>query len=146
MDYLFFTLFVCLTCTFSGPLAAADNGAPSPPAEKPLIVPKPVTPATAPTLPKELEDDSNGGNSRFLSELLNMVTSLGLIVAAMFGVAWILKRMMAQRMEQANVTSSIKILERRVLTPKSVVYLIEVEGKRILVGESHTGMTKLTDL
>jgi hypothetical protein len=34
----------------------------------------------------------------------------------------------------------IKVLEKRILSPKSILYLVEYEGKKVLVSESHLNM------
>lgn len=84
-------------------------------------------------------------NDRFFTEFLNMLATLGFIIALILIVAWFLKRLVNTRMEQANVSSSIKVLEKRVLSPKSVVYLLEIEGTGILIAESANGITRLSE-
>jgi flagellar protein FliO/FliZ len=61
---------------------------------------------------------------------------IGLLVLAYFSV-WFLKRLFQNRIARGNATQSIKILEKRMLSPKSVLYLVEVEGRKVLLAESH---------
>lgn len=82
--------------------------------------------------------------NRFLSEFLSMLTTLGLLISLILLIAWFLKRMVNSRQEQVNTTSIIKIIERRSLSPKSVIYLLEVEGKSLVVAESQNGVTFLS--
>ena len=58
------------------------------------------------------------------------------IVALIILTYWLMKRFMNAKIQQANESKSIKILERRVISPKSVLYLIEAEGKKVLISES----------
>lgn len=64
-----------------------------------------------------------------------MLTLFGLIVFIIISV-WMMRRLSHGRMKQMNSGRSIKILERRPLSAKSILYIIEVEGKKILVSES----------
>jgi flagellar biosynthetic protein FliO len=85
-------------------------------------------------------------NDRFMSELINMVTTLGLIIAALLLVAWFLKKFMNTRIEQMNVSSVIKIVERRTLSPKSSLYLVEVKDNSYLIAESQNGVNSVIEL
>src|SRR4051812_14460183 len=65
-------------------------------------------------------------NDRFYTEFFKMLSVLGLIVLALLMVTWFLKRMLNTRIEQVNSNSLIKVIERRSLTPKTSVYMLEV--------------------
>lgn len=84
-------------------------------------------------------------NDKFFAEFINMLATLGLIIGLILIVAWFLKRLVNTRIEQANSNSSIKILERRNLSPKSILYLLEIEGTAYLVAESVNGITRLSE-
>lgn len=84
-------------------------------------------------------------NSRFWNEVVNMMATLGLIISLILVAAWFLKRMLNTRQEQANTTSIIKVIERRGLSPKTAVYLLEIEGKSIVIAESQNGVTVLSN-
>lgn len=86
-------------------------------------------------------DDKEG--DRFLSEFINMMTTLGIIVAIILIATWFLKKMMNTRMEQLNTTSEIKIIEKRLLTPKTSLYLIDIHGTGFILAESLNGVTSL---
>ncbi len=98
-----------------------------------------------PPAPFSLEDLKNGAGTEdhFLRGFMNMLTSLGLIVVLIFLISWFLKKMMNTRIQQMNVSSDIKILERRALTPKTTIYILEVKGRGIIVAESINGLTRL---
>jgi flagellar biogenesis protein FliO len=85
-------------------------------------------------------------NSRFFSELINTLATLGLVIALLLIIAWFLKRMVNTRIEKMNVDSRIKIVERRMLSQKSALYLIEVEGTTFLITESQNGSSSALEL
>lgn len=95
-----------------------------------------------------LEDvigEPNPDTNRFLSEFISMVATLGLIISLILIFAWFLKRMVNTRQEQANETSIIKMIERRSLSPKTAIYLLEIEGKSLIIAESPSGVTRLSE-
>lgn len=79
----------------------------------------------------------------FQAKFLNMLFILALLIGFMILASWALKKMMKSRITQINQASSIKVLETRQLSPKSVLYLIEVEGEILLIGESPTAVTHI---
>lgn len=83
---------------------------------------------------------------RFFSEFLNMLVTLSLIIILILIAAWFLKRMLNTRMQQVNSTSPIKILERRALTPKTAVYLLDIHGKGFVIADSQNGVTNLGEI
>jgi len=72
-----------------------------------------------------------------------MVTLLGLIVLIVISV-WMLRRIGHGRMKQLNYGREIKILERRPLSAKSVLYLVEVGGKKVVMAESQIEVRAIT--
>ena len=72
-----------------------------------------------------------------------MLTLLGLIVLIVATV-WVLRRVSHGRMKQMNYGRSIKIIERRPLSAKSILYLIEVDGKKVVIAESQLEVRAIT--
>lgn len=74
--------------------------------------------------------------SAFLKMLLSLVAvvTLGIITIISF------KKIARNRLYSANLNNEIKILEKRILSPKSILYLIEYDGKKLIVSESHLDM------
>lgn len=64
-----------------------------------------------------------------------MLTMLGLIVLIVISV-WLLRRVSHGRMKQMNYGRSIKVIERRPLSAKSILYLVEISGKKVVIAES----------
>jgi len=75
--------------------------------------------------------------SDFQKTFIRMLISLALIIILVIVTFWAFRKMMRSKQLQANSNKSIKILERRSLSPKSVLYLLEINNKKILLSESH---------
>ena len=93
---------------------------------------------------EDLKKDDVEGDSRFFQEFLSMLFSLGIILGAIFFLMWILRRMMNVRIEKVNLTSAIKVLERRPLSPKTTIYILNIYGKAVTIADSHNGVTLLS--
>ncbi|MFA6916744.1 MAG: flagellar biosynthetic protein FliO [Parachlamydiales bacterium] len=83
-------------------------------------------------------------SDKFTSELLNMLLTLGMLIAVIFALSYILKRMLNVKTKQENYKSTIKVLEKRALSPKSALYLVEVYGRTLVIAESPTGFNCMT--
>ena len=81
----------------------------------------------------------------FLNEFLNMLGTLALLIAFMVFASWVLKRMLNQRVHQLNTSSNIKVVEKRALSNKASIYLIEIDGKTFLVGESMNNLSLIAN-
>lgn len=79
-----------------------------------------------------------------LSEFINMMTTLGLFVVALLFAVWLLKKVGQARLESAAAASNIKLVDKRTLTPRTTLYLIELYGQGILLAESNNGATLLS--
>jgi len=75
-----------------------------------------------------------------------MMLTLALLLVFIFISVWLLRRLSRGRLAQLNNSRSIKILERRPLSGKSILYLVEVEGKRIVIAESQLEVRPLATL
>lgn len=64
-----------------------------------------------------------------------ILTLLGLVLLIVLSV-WMLKRVSSGRMKQMNFGRSIKVIERRPISAKSVLYLVEIDGKKVVIAES----------
>ena len=82
----------------------------------------------------------------FWSAFTKMMLVLGALVGLLIVTSWFLKRLMQNRLEQLNKQQTIKIIERRVLGQKSLLYLVEVHGKRLVIGESPAGIHPITEI
>jgi len=119
---------ILLLLLLAFPLFAEDAPAPTPP----------------PAFPGEKLEEPNLSDDRFFFNLMQMLTTLGLIIALLFFVSYFLRKLLSSRTQQLNVSSDIKILESRAISSKATIHLLEVQGKQITIAESHTGVTLLS--
>ncbi|MEX1012689.1 MAG: flagellar biosynthetic protein FliO [Waddliaceae bacterium] len=97
-------------------------------------------------LPEELRGADEAQSSRFFEEFIHMLILLGLLLLVLFAGSWIIRRMLNVRLDQVNVTSKIKLLEKRMITARTGIYLLDVHGKKIILSESNNGITKIAEL
>jgi flagellar biogenesis protein FliO len=69
--------------------------------------------------------------------LIKMLITLVIIVTLLFITFWMFRRISKSRSITINSSSGIKILEKRALSPKSMLYLVEVNNEKVLISESH---------
>ncbi len=77
-------------------------------------------------------------------------TSIFKVFLSLFGLIlliilsfWLFRRLLQARSSSSGANRSISILEKRVLSPKSMLYLLEVDGKKVLIAESHLEIKRL---
>jgi flagellar biogenesis protein FliO len=82
---------------------------------------------------------------RFQDKFIKMLSVLAFLIAIMIASLWIIKRLTHPKiaLSQHSKGNKINILEIRPLSSRSTLYLIEVNGKGILVTESQTGMSTI---
>ena len=106
------------------------------PDEKPLEM-------TAPT--QKTPDVHQTTESYETAFIKTIVVLVGLLVLVILTV-WMFKKISSGRLRSFNSLKSVKILEKRPLSPKSMLYLIEVGGKQVLVAESQLEVRPVTTL
>ena len=82
----------------------------------------------------------------FKKTFIKMMITLAVIVILIIITFWMFKRLMRHKIRSANHTQSIRILERRALSQKSVLYLVEVENEKVLLSESHLEVRNIHSL
>lgn len=82
-------------------------------------------------------------DTNFLGEFFYMLLMLGLLIGLVMFTTWFLKRMLYSRIESANASSSFKVLEKRSLSQRTHLYLIEYEGKNMVIAETPTHVVPL---
>lgn len=135
MYYFLRVFFLICTFMFGAAYAATENTA-----EPPL------SPEFQHALSQNPEPLNNPSTGELYLEFFKMIFMLGVIIAFLLLIMWFIKRMLSSRIEQLNTTSVIKILERRPITPKTALYIVEAFDKRLMIAESHNGVTLLSDL
>ncbi len=78
----------------------------------------------------------------FVKMLITLVVLVGLL-----GITyWFVRRLIQGRLQRGVGTASIQILEKRMISPKTTLYLVEVDHKKVLLAESHLEIKRLLDL
>ena len=80
---------------------------------------------------------------KFMGEFIKVMAAVGVMVVALLFLSWSTRKMMNVKIQQANETSALKILEKRVISPKTTLYQLEFEGRSVLMAESTNGVTLL---
>lgn len=131
MHRLFFFIFPLVVIFLQNDLFAVDE----PPVQ------------AAPTILHEYVQEEEGKQAyNFMDEFSSMMSTVAVLLVAVLVLAWIMKRVVKTREAQLNLSSNIKVLERRVLSPRSNIYLLEVGESVLLIGESAAGVHALADL
>lgn len=86
-----------------------------------------------------------GQTYNYWGEFVNMLITLFFILGLIFVTVWFLKKLMRSRLQHLNRSTGIKILEKRVLNPKSSLYLVDVLGKGLVIAESPSGIQLITE-
>ncbi len=79
----------------------------------------------------------------FGATFIKMICTMVAIIVLLFFTVWFLRRLIQQRMQKGVGIQSIQILEKRMISPKTMLYLIEAEKKKILIAESHLEIKRL---
>jgi flagellar protein FliO/FliZ len=84
-----------------------------------------------PPLPssEQMTKEYEGSFIRVLASIIGVI----LLVIATF---WVLKKLGRGHFGKSGSSKTIQILERRPLSPKTVLFLVQIENKRILLSES----------
>ena len=75
-----------------------------------------------------------------------MIVVLVSLLFIIFFFIWIMRRFTQHRIRLFNQAKHIKIIERRPLSPKTALYIIEIGEKRVLVAESQLEVKTLATL
>lgn len=82
--------------------------------------------------------------SHFMGEFFKMLLILAALITLMYFIAWYMKRMTTVRIDQYNDSSSMKILERRQVSQRTTLFLMEIEGEKIVMAETPTSVVQLS--
>ncbi len=94
------------------------------PAEPNAPLEVPLTPSPVEMVP--------GYEGAFLKMFLVLIA----LIVGIFFTVWILKKLSQGRWTQGNQNRSIKIIEKRPLSPKTMLYIIDVDGQQSVIAES----------
>lgn len=149
MKSRFSPLFFAASLLFLPLSASISDTTPASASQQSILSPTPASPTTpqstpeptplhVPT-PEEIQTPSYEG--AFAKMLLTLVG----LIALVFMTVWLLRKL-TQGKIGAFGKKHINVVERRPLSPKSILYIVEVGGKQILVAESQLEIKTLASL
>ncbi len=77
----------------------------------------------------------------FAKMFLSLIVLIGLLGLSY----WFLRKLIQNRLQKGMENAAIQILEKRMISPKTMLYLIEVNQKKILIAESHLEIKRLSE-
>ncbi|MDE3056230.1 MAG: flagellar biosynthetic protein FliO [Verrucomicrobiota bacterium] len=80
----------------------------------------------------------------FGSALLRMVIALAILLFLLGATYWLLRRIIRHRLTKGVGVEAIQLVEKRMISPKTTLYLVSVDNKRILFAESQLEVTQLS--
>jgi flagellar protein FliO/FliZ len=82
----------------------------------------------------------------FGAAFLKMIISLAVLIGLMVVTVWFMRRLIQQRLLKGSSGQSIHLVEKKMISPKTMLYIVEIEGKRVLLAESQLEIRKLQTL
>jgi flagellar biogenesis protein FliO len=143
-DKYFFYLnkiFFIALCIFPLMISGAEPPSTKAPEKKQQASPIPGQPETSEEISPSVPTISTENYEHAFVKML--LTLFGLIVL-IFLTIWMLRRLSSGRLHRSSQMHTIQILAKRPLSAKTVLYLIEIENKRVLVAESQLEVRTLT--
>lgn len=90
--------------------------------------------------------DVHTGEKNFSDELFELFLSFLALIALLLLLMLAARKYSQKNIEVLNEKSRIKIIDKRALGPKSMLYLLDIDGHSFLIGESSQGLVKLSSL
>lgn len=78
--------------------------------------------------------------------VLQMLTSLAVVLALMAGIAFVVNRYLGLRAPVRSSAVVIDVIAQRTLQPKQSLYVVRVGRTLVLVGSSDQGLQMITEL
>ena len=99
---------------------------------------------TSSFLEKSLPEKSS--DSSYEHAFIKMILTLGGLLFLVFFTLWALRKISNGKIGGFSSQKKIKILEKRPLSPKTAIYLLELDGKQIFIAESQLEIKTLLSL
>lgn len=129
-----FSLLLLLFCSFVYCEESTSQPKPPPTTIEPVVVQPP------PPLPSS-EEMTHSYEGAFVRMLVTLIGLLLLVCATV----WILRRLGKGKFKIGS-GRMINVIEKRPLSPKSILYIVEIDNKKVLIAESQIEVRALTTL
>lgn len=103
-----------------------------------------ATPVADPTGDVVAAGDSLGGS--MLPALVKMISALVVVVIAIYGCVYGLKRLAGSRGRRPGEQRLLEVIETTYVAPKKTVSLVRVADKAVLIGVTESQISMLTEL
>ena len=97
-------------------------------------------------LPQSSSGTSNADTGAPIWAIVKMLSALAVVVVALYGGLYLLKRMMTNRRFAASQDATLEVMESAYVGPKKMVSLVRVGKKAILIGVTDQQISMLTEL
>lgn len=82
----------------------------------------------------------------FGAAFAKMILTLLALVALLAVTFWFIRRLIQQRLQKGVGEQSIRVIEKKMISPKTMLYVVEIENQKILIAESHLEIKKIQNL
>ncbi len=82
----------------------------------------------------------------YWGQFLKMILTVGGVLTLFVITAILFRQLNAKRASFTNSKARIRIIERRQLSQKTALFLIEIAGKRVLIADTPSGVSALAEL
>jgi flagellar biogenesis protein FliO len=89
------------------------------------------------------QSQNNLPSGDYGAAFVKMFLTLIVLILLLCLTTWVLKRLLRARWEKRSSNQMIHILEKRMLSPKTMLYFIEVDGKKMVIAESQLEVKEL---
>ncbi len=104
------------------------------------ITPPPPAPVEHVALPSSAE-----ATESYQDTFIRMIFSLAGLLVLVVGTFWFLRRMNKGKFRSGS-SQTLHLLEKKPLSPKTMLYLIEIDGRQVLLAESQLEVRALTTI
>ncbi len=77
------------------------------------------------------------------TSFVKMFLTLIALIFLFSATVWFLRRLIRQRLEKGTGYQMIQILEKKMISPKTMLYVVELDGQKILLAESQLEVRRI---
>lgn len=92
------------------------------------------------------EEEAIQATASYEFAFFKMLATLGIMLILIVVSLWMFRRLSQGKLASSNQSKSIKIIERRTLSAKSILYVVEFSGKQLLIAESQLEIRKIDEI
>lgn len=130
-----------------GPVTVAPDSADAPPPAAPPAAPLAAEAPAPARKPPPPDLDTLPAPSLGMGELLGPLFKTMLMLAIVVGIAYLtLHKGLGKLVARQNLGRRVKVIERVGLDPKRALFLVEVDGRQLLLGAGEGGVVLLKEM